>query len=106
MFRLTLVILILYFQARSTKAWLDGRNIRCMQWPSLSPDLNPVENIWALLVRGVYGEGRQFEDTDSLLAAINQEWANLDFNTITDLVESMKNRIFNVIFNHGKHCGY
>lgn len=105
-FCLLILIFMFKFQARSTKAWLHQRNIRCLDWPSLSPDLNPVENIWASLARDVYRDGRQFEDTNTLLGAINQAWDHLDLNVITDLVDSMKNRLYHVIYNHGRHSGY
>ena len=30
-------------------------------WPTKSPGLNIVENVWAMLVERVYGQGRQYE---------------------------------------------
>jgi len=33
-----------------------------MNWPPLSPDPNPVENLWADMSRIIYREGKQYNN--------------------------------------------
>ena len=77
-----------------------------MDWPSLSPDLNPIENLWGISARGVYGSAQQYESLEELESAIRREWEAINIDTMADLTNSMKDRIYNIILSNGKHLGY
>ena len=37
-----------------TKAWLKDNRVYTLEWPSFSPDLNPIENLWGILQDKLY----------------------------------------------------
>ncbi|KAA8582089.1 hypothetical protein FQN60_008829, partial [Etheostoma spectabile] len=41
-----------------------------MTWPPSSSDLNPIENLWALLKCEIYTEGRQYTSLDNIWEAL------------------------------------
>ena len=40
--------------ANIIKNWFDEHGIPLVDWPSYSPDLNPIEHAWAKLKEGIY----------------------------------------------------
>ena len=88
--------------SRATISWINDQGLELLQWPSVSPDLNPIENVWALLARAVYRDGRQFPSIETLKKAIEIEWARLPQNIIRDLIQIMPRRVFKSIQRNGK----
>ena len=43
--------------ARLVQQWFREENIQVLEWPSNSPDLNIIENLWGWLSRNIYGGG-------------------------------------------------
>ncbi len=92
--------------SKATMEWLRSKNIGLLEWPSRSPDLNPIENLWGILVRRVYVNGRQFENVQSLKEAILKAWDEIPRETLQKLVDSMKDRMFEVIRKNGGATKY
>ncbi|CAD6193399.1 unnamed protein product [Caenorhabditis auriculariae] len=60
--------------SNSTLAWFAANNVVLLDWPAFSPDLNPVENLWSVLVRRVYANAKQYTTVNDLKRAIRAEW--------------------------------
>ena len=56
---------------------MSDLNINVMQWPALSPDLNPIENLWGDMARAVYGNGRQYHSVGKLKAWVKKAWSDI-----------------------------
>jgi hypothetical protein len=92
--------------SKSTRAWLAERNIITLSWPACSPDLNPIENVWGILVHRVYEEGRQYGTIDELKVGVMEAWDSLENEVLARLSESMPARLFQVIHRNGDVTDY
>lgn len=86
--------------------WFEEHEVNLLDFPPRSPDLNPIENLWGLLARKVYSEGRHFQSKGDLISYIKQEWENLDQEILKNLIQSMPNRIYEVILKKGSYTKY
>lgn len=94
--------------AAETREWLSHSGLQTMQWPSRSPDLNIIENVWAMLSSIVY-DGKQYNSKESLWIAIQK--ATEKINTehrewLESLYDSMPRRILAVLDNKGAKIPY
>lgn len=90
--------------AKKTKDWLLTHGFdetRVMTWPAMSPDLNPIENLWSLLKCEIYKEGKQYSSCDDLWEAIKEASSQLSPSTIKSLTDSMNKRLVKVIKSKG-----
>eukprot|EP00644_Phytophthora_capsici_P003153 jgi/Phyca11/103161/e_gw1.7.57.1 len=90
----------------ATKTFREEENVTTMTWPAKSPDLNPIENLWGVLARAVYADGRQFQTRDSLIATVKKCWGDISLNYTTKLLNSMPKRCVSVLELHGAKTKY
>ncbi len=81
--------------------FLKKNRVKVIQWPCMSPDLNPIEHLWGILKRQV--EHHSPSSIQSLKEVILEEWKKIDLAKCRQLVHSMPRRLGAVIKNHGGH---
>ena len=92
--------------AKYTQAFLTSKGIKndkIMQWPANSPDLNPIENLWAIIKRRLYPDVKQYKNIDDLWAALQKVCDDLQPEEIENLTQSMDDRLFRVVQANGRH---
>lgn len=92
-------------RAKIVKEYLKTMDIRILDWPGNSPDLNPIENLWVKLKDKV--AEKQPSSASELENAIKHVWINeLGPEYCRNLIESMPRRLAATIQNHGDHTKY
>jgi transposase len=84
-----------YIRQASCCVGFEEKAIPLLEWPPYSPDLNPIEHVWAMLKEYVNDHfphleemGNSQDNFNVLCDAIEQAWNALDQNKIDDLIRS------------------
>ena len=92
--------------SKLVKTWLRSQDFEVMSWPAQSPDLNPIENLWAIVKRELLKYEDQPTGMIELWDRIQKAWNQVDEETCLKLVESMPERMEAVIKAKGKWTKY
>lgn len=91
--------------ARDTKAFLTREGITIITgWPPNSPDLNPIENVWAWMKRRVYAQ--HYNSLAELRKAVLTAWEAVPASMLKNLMKSFNTRKKLCIERAGGHTGY
>ncbi|KAG2459502.1 TCB1 transposase, partial [Polypterus senegalus] len=90
--------------AKISKEWLQDNSVNVLEWPSQSPDLNPIEHLWRDLKMAV---PRRFPSKlMELQRCCKEEWAKLAKDRCAKLVALYSKRLDAVIAAKGASTKY
>ena len=90
--------------SKTTTALLKRLRVKVMDWPSMYPDLNPIEHLWGILKRKV--EVCNVSNIRQLHDVVMEEWMSIPVATCEALVNSMSRRVKAVLDNDGGRTKY
>ena len=82
---------------RAMKEWLGKKHFKVLEWPSQSPDLNPIENLWRELK--VCVAQQQPQNITALEEICMEEWAKIPATVCENLVKTYRKCLTSVIAN-------
>ena len=90
--------------AKITKEWLRNKSVTILDWPSQSPDLNPIEHLWRDLKMAVHQ--RSPSNLTELERICKEEWQRIPKSRCEKLVASFPRRLMAVLAQKGASTQY
>ncbi|KAJ8870425.1 hypothetical protein PR048_029447 [Dryococelus australis] len=87
--------------SRDTMQWYADNNVRRLDQPVQSPDLNPIEHLWDESDRRVRARQARPKSIAQLMEWLQEEWRRIPVDVLQTLVESMPDRVAAVIATRG-----
>jgi len=79
--------------AKIVKNWRDENQVNFLKWPSNSPDLNIIENVWAYLQDKLYEVRAELTCPDDTWEKTLEIWRSIPLTYIQDLYQDLPLRI-------------
>jgi Transposase/DDE superfamily endonuclease len=92
--------------SKRAKNWFQTHNLELLSWPAQSPDLNIMENIWAILKRRLGQYEVPPNGMRELWDRVQVEWEKIGAEDCQKLIMSMPDRCKAVIKAKGGHTKY
>ena len=94
--------------ANVVSTFLQNSNIPVLPWPAISPDINPIENVWARLKAAVSQCGMSVTNNDGLFQVLQQQWTVLMNNpeARAQYIYSMTRRVDALIASNDAYTKY
>lgn len=97
--------------AKATRAYLESVNMTeaegtLLYWPAQSPDLNPIEHMWAYLKKQLGKYQTRPKSCKELWQRISVEWYKIPVEYCRDLIRSMPKRLAAVHRAKGRQTRY
>ena len=90
--------------AKEIRKWLKKKQIKVMEWPSQSTDLNPIENLWReLKLQMAKRQPRNLKDLESIC---KEESTKIPPEMCENLVTNDKKRPTSVVANNSFSTKY
>ncbi|KAK3527885.1 hypothetical protein QTP86_010205 [Hemibagrus guttatus] len=90
--------------SKSTSEWLKKNKMKTLEWPSQSPDLNPIEMLWHDLKKVVHA--RKPSSVAELQQFCKDEWAKIPPQRCNKLIASYGKRLIAVVVAKGGPTSY
>lgn len=81
--------------SKVTKEWMRRHKVTVLEWPSQSPDLNPIENLWQELKIAVHK--RSPKNLQELERYCKEEWLKITPDHCSKLISGYRKRLEAVI---------
>uniref|UniRef100_A0A8C7KNX0 Transposase n=1 Tax=Oncorhynchus kisutch TaxID=8019 RepID=A0A8C7KNX0_ONCKI len=91
-------------KAKSTMEWFKNKHIQVLEWPSQSPDLNTIENLWKELKTAVHKCSPS--NLTELELFCREEWEEMSVSRCAKLIETYPKRLTAVIAAKGGATKY
>lgn len=91
-------------RSRHCTVWKTENGVDVLDWPSQSPDANPIENVWACMKLKL--RGKNTVSVTDLTRELKSVWRGLPRSYAENLVESMPQRCQAIIDNSGDWTPY
>ena len=76
--------------SKPAASWCQTNKTKVMEWPTQSPDLNPIENLWGDIKKAVFeAKPRNAED---LWNVVKASWAGVPGHRCKKLVDSNQHK--------------